>query len=866
MQETYKIEKRDWAAKLMAIVVVVTMVTSTFVLFAPEASARTGSDSYGYSFKDSAESDGPTYAWTDIVSSGTKLLGSTTDGAQGPFDIGFDFEFYETSYDKFYNGGDNGYITFGGAVSNAWTPYALPATQLGQNAVVAGWFDGGFCTSRNPNSGVYYETVGSEGSRQLIIQMQDQVYWSARDGSSYCNSGSAWATNTITWQIILNEGSNSIVLQYKDATGGSFYDNEYLTSGIQGTVDGTQYGLQYKYRSTPSSTIADETAVKFVAPPPKRNDLKLSATTIPQPISLAEDNILGATVTNNGVNCDTAGDCTPVPETDVDVTANIFSVKETVTEYDFNDRSDAQGWTHSGIGGATSKWTQALNDGVGNYNYGSEGTDDGSWSSGRKSTTFSGLFSGQQRIHYDGEDIVVADKDDNSIKKIDTSDSNSVSTIIGPDTTNLRNVLDITSDEDYYYTLARASSTYSSTTRICKWDRDDGTMVGSCSTAGRYGTALAIYEGADELFLLQTSSSSSYRKIVGFSTSNLATNGKSISYGSGVSSWYYSQDIDVDESTGDVYIVYREYQGRLRAYERGTDGSYCASTSCYTQVYTGARYSTSVDVHEDYVYTAGYYYSSWYGGMKKMPTSSLSSITTLWGSFTQGTYKGSVAVTDSEDIYVSSNYAYNYYSFNNYQDAVYYFESGSSSGTATTTIGPAPTYLAALSSPAMDLSEAVGFKMSFKISYNFYFRYEGAYMEVSTDGGNNWDYVDNDKLSGKKYYGTTYSTWGNPLVTSRDAWTYYDTDGRYSSYSNTENWKEATATLDEYTGYDDVRVRFVVGYNTYSMSYYNAFFRVDDVTTTVLEADETFGSETQTIDSLDYKASESVSFFATNKF
>ena len=75
MQETYKIEKRDWAAKLMAIVVVVTMVTSTFVLFAPEASARTGSDSYGYSFKDSAESDGPTYAWTDIVSSGTKLLG-----------------------------------------------------------------------------------------------------------------------------------------------------------------------------------------------------------------------------------------------------------------------------------------------------------------------------------------------------------------------------------------------------------------------------------------------------------------------------------------------------------------------------------------------------------------------------------------------------------------------------------------------------------------------------------------------------------------------------------------------------------------------------------------------------------------------
>ena len=112
MQETYKIEKRDWAATLMAVVVVVTMVTSTFVLFAPEASARTGTDSYGYNFKDSAESDGPTYSWTDIVSSDNKILGTTTDNSQGPFDIGFDFEFYETSYDKFYNGGANGHISF----------------------------------------------------------------------------------------------------------------------------------------------------------------------------------------------------------------------------------------------------------------------------------------------------------------------------------------------------------------------------------------------------------------------------------------------------------------------------------------------------------------------------------------------------------------------------------------------------------------------------------------------------------------------------------------------------------------------------------------------------------------------------------
>ena len=82
--------------------------------------------------------------------------------------------------------------------------------------------------------------------------------------------------------------------------------------------------------------------------------------------SETEDNILGATVYNNGVNCDTAGDCTPVPETDIDVTASIFSVKETTTEYDFNDRSDAQEWTSGSVNGGLNKWTQALNDGSGN--------------------------------------------------------------------------------------------------------------------------------------------------------------------------------------------------------------------------------------------------------------------------------------------------------------------------------------------------------------------------------------------------------------------------------------------------------------------------------------------------------------------
>ena len=871
MQETYKLEERNWAAKLMAIVVVVTMVTSTFVLFAPEASARTGSDSYGYVFKDQAESDGPTYSWVDILSTGTKAVFGTTDGAQGPFDIGFDFEFYATPFDQFYTGGDNGYITFGGAVGNAWTPYALPATQLGSNAVAAGWFDGGFCLGKNTDSGVYYETKGSEGSRTLVVTMQDQVYWSARDGTSYCNSGHPWAMNTITWQIILHEGSNDILIQYQDATGGSPYDNEYLTAGIQGNAEGVQYGLQYKYRNNPSTTLADQTTVIFKAPPPVRNDLQLSGTSIPDPISLADDNFLGAEITNKGVNCGAAdgsetSSCTPVPETGIDVNAEIFSVKETVMDYDWNDRTEDNGFTSASLNGGTSMWTQNINDGNGAHNYGEDGTDDGTFSSGRKAGAFGGLFNDQQRIHYDGADIVVADMRSNSIKKMSGSDQ-SVTTLIGPDTTNLRDVLDITSDDDYYYTLARTSGTFSAVTKICKWDKTSPYALVTCNASSiRYGTAITIYEAADELFVLQTYSSNAYRKIIGLSTSNLATNGKTLNYGNGVSSYYYSQDLDIDETTGDLYVTYREYSGRLRGYERQSDGTYCATSSCHNQIYSGAAYGISVEVHDDYVYHSAYYYLSSYGGMKRMSTGLSGGVTTLWGSYSGGQYKGSIAVTDDADIYVSSNYAYSYSSFSNYQDAVYFWDSADYGSVPTKTLGPKPPYLAVLTTPTINAEDAVGLKMSFKASFNFYYMYEGAYMEISKDGGSTWTYVDNDHLSGNKYYGTTYATYDNPLDITRAAWTYYNINHGYQPNVHTGPWKETSAVLDEFTGTDSLQIRWVVGFNNYLQTYYNSWFRLDDIKITLLEKDEVFGDETQTIDSLAFKATESVSFFETNKF
>ncbi|MCH2447973.1 MAG: hypothetical protein MK219_02870, partial [Candidatus Poseidoniia archaeon] len=71
MQENSIESSIDWTAKLVAFVVAVVMVTSTFVMLVPDAAARSGGpDAKGYTYKDSAEGTGPTYNWVDIVSSG----------------------------------------------------------------------------------------------------------------------------------------------------------------------------------------------------------------------------------------------------------------------------------------------------------------------------------------------------------------------------------------------------------------------------------------------------------------------------------------------------------------------------------------------------------------------------------------------------------------------------------------------------------------------------------------------------------------------------------------------------------------------------------------------------------------------------
>ena len=864
MQETSNVNKQNWATKLMAIVVVVSMVGSTFVLFAPEASARTGSDSYGYNFKDSSEA-GLDASWTELIGEvgTTTLLTSSTDGGQGPFDLPFTFEMYENEYDEWGNGGDNGYITLGGAISNQWVSYHIPATQLGKTAVAGAWFDGGFCRTSNPTAGVYYNTIGTTPNREFIVQYQDQGAWYP----SVYQCPSAAAADALTWQIILHEGSNKISINFKDTNGGYGSDNEQATAGIQGSPGGNSVGLEYIYRNSPVAfnTLDDNggTTVEFLPPPPLRNDIRLKSTNVPDPISLADNNVIGATVSNNGVNCDTAGDCTPVDETTIDVNAKVFSIAEETTDYAFDDRADSEGFSSMAIQGAN-VWTQALNDGKGNHNEGDEGTGDGAWSSGRKSETLGGMFNDNQRIHSDGTDILIANKGADNVIKLSTS-TNAVAPVIAASYTYLNDVIDVTEDGTNYYTLARTSGVYSATTKVCKWLMSDTSSPAACNTSSvKYGTALTYYDG--EVFALQTQSSSSYRKVIVLDATDMSKS-TDFAYSASMSAYSYSQDIDVDQDSGDLYITYRDYYGTIREYHRDGSGDY--SSTDYTTTYMYSRYHSSVTVSNDYVYTTGYYYSSYYGGIKRLATSG-GSVDTLFSSYSAAGYRSSMSVTNDGDIYVASNYAYSYSSFYNWDDKIWVHEGttgGSYSGTASATLGPNPPSLSALKSPVYDTSDAVGMTMSFKISYQFYYMYEGALMESSTDGGATWAHVSADTFTQGGYYGTGYNYYNNPMDITKDQWTYYNTNDAYTYNTNTAPWKTNALDLTAFAGYSQVQFRWVVGFNQYDNTYYyDSYFRLDDVSVTLKVIDEVYAEETQTIATLGFKETATVSFFENDDF
>ena len=216
------------------------MITSAFSFAALYAQGNSGgTDVVGYSWTDSNSPDPRVnYNWVEIGSIGLDTGIAGDDDSEGPFPIGFSFEFYENSYTEFY-ATSNGLVTFGSGTTDYSNDY-IPYTGSPNNMIAAYWDDLGVSYAGYNYGHVYYWTVGTAPERQLVVQW-DEV--SRR--TSY---------DLMTFEVILNE-TGEIWVQYETLSGTTGSSATVGVENSAGTV-----GCQYSYNS---AVLSDGLAIMF---------------------------------------------------------------------------------------------------------------------------------------------------------------------------------------------------------------------------------------------------------------------------------------------------------------------------------------------------------------------------------------------------------------------------------------------------------------------------------------------------------------------------------------------------------------------------------------------------------------------------
>lgn len=167
--------------------------------------------------------------------------------------IGFDFEYYGTTYTEFYVN-TNGFISFVKPWFWSSKNKSIPDATTGKpkknypTAYIAAFWDD--LDSRRSNGRIFYKTIGSTPNRKLVVQ--------------WTNIGFYGKSNPLgTFQAILYETSNNIQTQYRQLLGTGRYQGNEATVGIEKdnpTATDVKNGTQYSHNS---KNLKSELAVLF---------------------------------------------------------------------------------------------------------------------------------------------------------------------------------------------------------------------------------------------------------------------------------------------------------------------------------------------------------------------------------------------------------------------------------------------------------------------------------------------------------------------------------------------------------------------------------------------------------------------------
>ncbi len=218
------------------LLVVLSLLTICFSVSADSG----GPDIFGYTWIDSNEPGGPSFAWIDITAVGDSITGLSDDVCVGPYLLGFPLTYYWYEVNELYIG-SNGYVTFGSpqGISQPF-PVSIPLNGQPNDFIgiyMADWFPGN----------------GGQGSVYFWTNHLDSCVVSFLDIPAYITAGSH------TFQLILTNSDSSITFQYAEQQG--LVMNNDLLIGIESQTG--QAGLEHSH----DQYIAfDNSAVKYTYP------------------------------------------------------------------------------------------------------------------------------------------------------------------------------------------------------------------------------------------------------------------------------------------------------------------------------------------------------------------------------------------------------------------------------------------------------------------------------------------------------------------------------------------------------------------------------------------------------------------------
>ncbi len=216
-----------------------------------------GSDTFGYMWTDSQlPSKTIDYEWID-VRDGAEIFFTNMDDAvsTNPVSLGFNFTYYGHVYSQVYVS-TNGFISFLPLASSYPQNDTIPVATAPDSIIAPYWDD---LDGTTTNGKIYKKVVGTAPNRKFIIQWDNFKQKNATAG-------------TITFQVVLYEGSNLIKFQYNnvDTAVADSLEGISATVGIKAGGTGVLYSyLQQKIFSFSSILFHNKTlgtATASIAP------------------------------------------------------------------------------------------------------------------------------------------------------------------------------------------------------------------------------------------------------------------------------------------------------------------------------------------------------------------------------------------------------------------------------------------------------------------------------------------------------------------------------------------------------------------------------------------------------------------------